>query len=148
MAYKKIIKDHAKDLYLQGRTIPEVTKILDIPERTIMRWKKKYKWEDSEKSVSPLALVYQLQEAFNNKLQEALNDDTLGNPAVADSLVKLAKIMDRTIPKKIMLANILNMLTDVTAYFRNHVEDDAFIDQFSRYIPEIADFLKNKYTAI
>lgn len=148
MAYKKVIKDHAKTLYLQGKSTPEIEKILNIPERTLMRWKKDGDWEQSERNSSPIALAYQLQEAFNRKLQQVLDNDELADPKVADSMIKLSKIMERTLPKKIMLANILNMLTDLVNYFKTHLDDEAFVEQFSTYIPEIAEFLKAKYTSV
>ena len=147
MAYKKVTIEHAKNLYLEGRLPLEISKILSIPERTIQRWKNKNDWEKEEKSASSLNLVYQLQSAFNKKLQEALDNEELGDPSVADTLVKLAAIMEKTIPKRMMLANILNMLTDVVLYFKNHVDDDVFVENFSTYIPELADFLKNKYAS-
>ena len=124
MAYKKIVKEQAKELFLQGRTLEEIAKITTVPERTLMRWRKEHKWEDAEKSASPLGLVYKLQKAFNETLNKALDEDKLGDPKVADTLVKLASIMERTIPRKMMLVNILNMLTDLTAYFQTHVDDD------------------------
>jgi len=146
MAYKKVIKEHAKELALQGRTIPEISNMMNVPESTLARWKQQDRWEEEEKSASPLGLVYKLQIAFNNTLEKAISEDKLGDPAIADTLTKLAALMEKVIPKRMMLANILNMLTDVVLYLQNHVEDDDFKDKFAAYIPEIAEFLKNKYT--
>lgn len=39
--------DQAKELFLQGKKLIEISKILDVPEGTIRSWKNRGKWEDN-----------------------------------------------------------------------------------------------------
>ena len=146
MAYKKVIKNQAKELYvIENKTVEEIASILRIPWRTLMRWKKLYKWEDDCKTASNIGLAMEMQKAFFERIQKAIHEDKLTEPAVADSLYKTAKLMEKLLPKKIMLANIYNLLQDIVGYINAYVEDDVFANAFARYLPEISEYLRKKY---
>ncbi len=147
MAYKNIIKDHAQRLYvIEAKTLPQISKVLGVPEATLYRWKIKYKWDAALQAGGTINLVSEMQKAFYNKVQEAITEGKLTDPGTADSLYKTSKLMEKLLPKKMMLANIFNMLEDIISYSKSYIDDDKFIDLLGKYLPEIADFLRNKYS--
>jgi hypothetical protein len=146
MRYKNAIKEHAQSLYvIEGKSIGYIASMMKIPEKTLYRWKHQYKW-DSAVGSGTINLVGEMQKAFYNKVQEAIQNGSLTDPSTADSLYKTSKLMEKLLPKKMMLANIFSMLEDIISYTRTYIEDDRFIEALGKYLPEIADFLRKKYS--
>jgi len=146
MGYKKSIKEHAQGLYvIEGKSISDISNLLNIPEKTLYRWKHQYNW-DSAVGSGTINLVGEMQKAFYGKVQEAIQNGKLTDPSTADSLYKTSKLMEKLLPKKMMLANIFNMMDDIVAYSKSYIEDDVFIERLGKYLPEIADHLRKKYS--
>ncbi len=146
MAHKKVIKEKAKQLYcIEGKTIDEIGTLLRIPDKTIYKWKKQFLWDDYLKTAGNVGMAMELQNAFAEEIQIAIAEKKLTDPATADALYKTSKMLEKLLPKKIMLANIFNLLEDIVIYTKNNIQDDKFVNSLSKYIPEIADFLRRKY---
>jgi hypothetical protein len=147
MAYKKAVKEHAKSLYvLDGKPLEEISKIISVPLKTLYGWRKKNNWDDAITYGGTINLVAEMQKAFAEAVKKAIESDTLTSPAVADSLYKTSKLMEKLLPKKMMLANIFNMFEDIVMYAKTYIDNDRFIDDLTKYLPEIADFLRKKYS--
>ena len=129
----------------EGKSIAQISKIMKIPEKTIYKWKLKLEWDAKIKSTGGVGLGIEFQKAFEDAVRKAIKEKKLGEPATADALYKLLAMSQKFTPKKMMLANIFSMLEDITNYLKMKVEDDKFINEWAKYLPEISDFLRKKY---
>lgn len=44
--YSEIEKDKSRKYYLLGLNLQEVSKLMDIPKKTLEKWQQKYSWKD------------------------------------------------------------------------------------------------------
>ena len=146
MAYRKVIRNKAKELYIiENKTIEQIANILRISWRTIIRWKKEDNWEIDSKKASNIGIVIEMQKALYQAITQAIRENNLTDPSVVDAIYKTSKMIEKMLPKKMMLANIFNMLEDIVTYINSYVDDDKFSSGFAKYLPEISEFLRKKY---
>jgi len=146
MAYTKITHQQAMKFYvLEGKSIAQISMLMKIPEKTLYKWKVKETWDNKIKSSGGIEIGIKFNEAFENAIRKAIADNKLGDPATADSLYKLLIMAQKFTPKKLMLANIFNMLEDITNYIKAKIGNDKFMEEWAKYLPEISDFLRKKY---
>ncbi|HOD52923.1 MAG TPA: hypothetical protein PKJ08_00210 [Candidatus Cloacimonadota bacterium] len=145
MAYKITEINKAKQLYIvEGQRIEDIANLLKIPVKTVYAWKRKGEWDKALRSTGNIGMAMEMQKAFEQEVQKAIEEKRLTDPATADALYKTSKLMEKLLPKKIMLANIFNMLEDVTNYIKT-IGNDKFLTEWVKYLPEISDFLRKKY---
>lgn len=145
MAHTTDQKNKAQNLYvIEGKTVEDISKILKIPTQTLYRWRYENGWDNSLKQGGSLGMAIKLQESLMNDIRKAIENGNLTEPQTADAIYKTSKLIEKFLPKKTMLANIFNMLQDVTTYIRN-LGDDKFVSVWVKYLPEISDFLRKKY---
>lgn len=145
MAYKKADINKAKQFYvIEGQKIEDIAKIMKIPLKTVYAWKKKGEWDKALRSTGNIGMAMEMQKAFEEEIQQAITEKRLTDPSTADALYKTSKLMEKLLPKKIMLANIFNLLEDVTNYVKT-VGNDKFLNDWIKYLPEVSDFLRKKY---
>ena len=146
MAYKKSVIDAAKHLYmLEGKTIKQISKELSVPERTIWNWIKKYEWDKDISSATGFNLLLEMQKKFAEKVEEVIKNGTLTDSAVADSLWKIAKLMERMMPKRMQLSNLFQFMDDMVSYFSISGESPEFLKRIQEHIPKLGDYLRKKY---
>ena len=130
---------------VEGKSIDEINQLMRIPQKTLYNWKERYEWNETIRGTSNIALAMNMQKQFLESVQQAIKDKKLTDPSVADALYKTSKLMEKLLPQKIMLANIFNLMEDISIYIRTYVRNDRFKDDWTKYLPEIADHLRRKY---
>lgn len=147
MAYKQSVIETARQFYvLEGKTVDQISQGLNIPLKTVYNWVRKYEWDKDIKNAGNVGLYLEMQRQFQAKIQEAIDAGRFADPSTADALWKTAKIMERMAPQKMMLSNIFNFLEDLTTYFTAKVDDADFMEKYKSVLPELADWLRKKYT--
>jgi transposase len=146
MAYKQKIIKQAEQMYIvEGKSCQQISDVLNINLKTIYIWRTKYGWDKVIRDSGNIGLAMELQKSFTESIQKAIKEGKLTDPATADALWKTSKLMEKLLPEKILLSNIYNFLEDVVNFAREQVDDDAFKNGLTRYLPEIAEHLKRKY---
>ncbi len=147
MAHKRMVKEQAKQLYvIEGKTIEEIASILSVSIKTIYTWKKKFEWDRAIKTAGNIGLSVELVKGLHESIAKAIADETLSDPKTADALVKLVSIVEKITPGKVMLSNIFNMLEDITICIQQKIGDDEFLLEWGKYLPEISEHLRIKYS--
>jgi len=147
MSYKQFIKDQAQGFYVNdGKSVEDISIMMKIPAKTLYRWKNEFEWDKALRSSGNVGMYNELYNQFALELKKAVEDKKLTDPATADALLKTSKLMEKLLPKKLMLSNIFNMLEDITNYAKNHIEDDSFLKFWAKHLVEISDHLRRKYS--
>lgn len=154
MAHDKKIVEIAKNLFvIENKDPGDITEIIfkktgvKISEVAVYRWRKKYHWDKYIQLGGNIGLALELQKQYLVEIHEAIKNKKLTDPKTADSLAKTAKILENLMPKKTLLANIFIFLEDTVDYLTAHVTDEDFLKSFQKYIPELSDHLRKKYTS-
>ena len=147
MAYKRAIKEQAKQLYvIEGKKIETIANILSVPVPTLYNWKVKNEWDRSIKTAGNIGISVELVKGFHEEISKAIKEGKLTDPKTADALCKLVSIVEKITPGKVMLSNIYNMLEDTTHCIQRKIGDDDFLMSWGKYLPEISEYLRNKYS--
>ncbi len=147
MAYKRAIKEQAKQLYvIEGKKIDVIANILSVPSQTLYNWKTKYEWDRAIKTAGNIGLSIELVKGLQDEISKAIAQGKLSDPKTADALCKLVGIVEKVTPGKVMLSNIFNMLEDITHCIQRKLGDDVFLNLWGKYLPEIAEELRSKYS--
>ena len=145
MAHTVADQNRAKELYcVEGKKVKEIAKILNIPTKTLYKWKLSDEWDNALKQAGNVGMALELQKQFMEEVKNAIDENRLAEPKTADALYKTSKLMEKLLPKKVMLANIYNMLEDITNYIKT-LGNDKFMNYWTTFLPEISDFLRKKY---
>ena len=145
MAHTVATQNKAKELYcVEGKKIKEIASMLAVPEKTLHRWKYLGEWDNALRSAGSVGMAIELQKSLMDEVKIAIDEKRLTDPATADALYKTFRLMEKLMPKKVMLANIFNLLQDITNYLKN-LGNDKFLTEWVRHLPEISDFLRKKY---
>jgi hypothetical protein len=138
--YKESVIETARGLYVvEGKTVQQVSELLKIPQH-------KFEWDKDIRSGGGFNLFLEMQKQFVAKIEQAVELEKLTDPAMVDSLWKLAKLMERMMPAKIRLSNIFMFLEDMVTYFVNCGESQEFMERLHKQVPLLADWLRKKYT--
>ena len=147
MGYSNDLKEKAKMMFVnEGKKCYEIAKLLRVPITTIYRWKKKYKWDDYIKAGGMIGIAIELQKQYIDQIGEAIKKKKLSDPGVADRLVKISKVLENMMPKAITLSNIFNLFEVLAEFVANNTDDD-FIKSFQKYMPEMSDYLREKFAS-
>ena len=145
--YNESVIETARGYYVvEGKTLDQISKLLDIPLKTMYNWQKKYKWDEDIKSGGGLSLYLEMQQQLVAAIKDALANKTLTDPATTDSLWKLEKLIEKRMPQRVMLSNIFKFVEDTVHYFIESGEDNDFMGKIHGHIPKLADYLRKKYT--
>lgn len=145
--YDKSVVDTARGFYVvEGKSIEQIVTLLNIPMKTLYNWARKYKWDDDIKNGGGLSLYLEMQKQFVLKIKEAIDKNTLTDPATTDSLWKLAKLIEKQMPQRVMLSNIFQFVEDMITYFINAELPNEYMELLHEHTPKFADYLRKKYT--
>lgn len=146
MAYKKSVVEAAKHMYMvEGKTARYISDKLGVAEKTVYNWIKRHDWNRDIASPTGFNLLLDMQKEFAAKIKEVTEDGTLTDPAVADSLWKVAKLMERMAPQRVQLSNLFQFMNDMVSYFSISGESEEFLKILQAHIPKLGDFLRKKY---
>jgi len=139
------IAEQAKIMYLDEQMkLVTIAKKLGKSLKQITLWKKENKWEEEMKLFGNIALSRAVHKMYLETVKNAVSDKTLTDPATTDKLSKLLKLVENLNPKRIMLGNIFQLLQDLTIAVIK-IGDDQFSSNFQKYLPDMADLLREKY---
>lgn len=147
MRYDKDIKEAIRRRFVEeGQHLSDIAREMKIPLKTLYRWKKQNNWDNdlNLRIAGKIALARELELKYAEKIQAALDNNTITDPKTADSLAKLLKVIKDLRPEREMLSNIYALLKDLTDYIK-HTGDDIFAKKFQKYLPDIANYLREKY---
>jgi hypothetical protein len=126
-------------------TPEEIRKKLNIKSlKTIYSWKANEHWDDVVKKFSPIQLVTDMQSGLYAEIQKAINDQKLTDPKVADALYKVSAVMEKLVPQKVMLANIMAMLEYQSNWIKKNCSP-KFALEWAKNLPEMADQMRAFY---
>lgn len=143
---KKTIETARQFYIIEGRSIAEISEILGLPVRTLHNWRVNKKWDREIQDGGNVSLYLNMQKQFVVAVKKAIDEGKLADPSTADSLWKTAKLMDRLMPAKVLLSNIFSFLEDLTKFFVAHVDNPEFLEIYQAQLPQLADWLRAKYT--
>lgn len=154
MKHSKKTVEIVKNLFIiENKDPAEISKIMKeqygivVGETAIYRWRKLYHWDKYIQLGGNIGLAMELQKQYFEELKTAIDEKKLTDPKTADSLAKIAKTLEQLMPKKTLLANVFIFLEETVDYFSAHVGDETFIKKFQKYLPELSDHLRKKYTS-
>lgn len=137
----------AREYYvLQGKKLDQIAELLNIPLKTLYNWKKKFNWDNDIRVGGSLSLYLEMQQQLVEAIKDALANGTLTDPATTDSLWKLEKLIEKRMPQRVMLSNIYSFVEDTVNYFINCGESNEFLTKIHEHLPQLADYLRKKYT--
>ncbi|MDD4310646.1 MAG: hypothetical protein PHO32_09720, partial [Candidatus Cloacimonetes bacterium] len=131
---------------VEGKSIEQIVTLLNIPPKTLYNWARKYKWDDDIKNGGGLSLYLEMQKQFVQKVKESIANNNLTDPSTTDSLWKLAKLIEKQMPQRVMLSNIFQFVEDMVNYFINAQLSNEFMELLHEHTPKFADFLRKRYT--
>lgn len=144
MAHKKETREFCKQLYLiDGKSIDEISRVTQIPYRTILNWRKKESW-DSQLRTGNIELSLHFEKELITVINKAIEDNTLSDPKIADTISKLQKVANSLRPQRQILGNLLLFIEELANYASN-ANDAAFLRGVQKHLPSIADHIKDKY---
>lgn len=146
--YSESVIETARQYYvLEGKAVAAISEALKIPLKTVYNWVRKYGWDNDIRNSGGFNLFLEMQKSFIDKIRESIELGALTDPATVDSLWKLAKLMERMMPKRMQLSNLFGFMEDMVGYFVNSGEDEDFMVVLHRHVPLFADYLRKKYTS-
>jgi len=145
--YSESVIETARGYYvIEGKSLEQISKLLDIPLKTCYNWRNKYKWDDDIRNGGGLSLYLEMQQQLVEGIKEALAGKKLTDPATTDSLWKLEKLIEKRMPQRVMLSNIFKFVEDMVNYFVGSQESQEFMEKLHEHVPKFADYLRKKYT--
>jgi len=146
MGYKVQTIETARQFYIvEGKSPREIAEVMKIPVRCVYNWIKKGEWDKDIRDGSGLALSMEMERQFVGEIRKALDEERLTDPATADALWKIAKMMEKMRPKRVMLSNVFSFMEDAVNYFVNNENDGEWLEKLHKHIPLLADWLRRKY---
>ena len=143
--WDEYLKEQAKTMYLEERTkLPDIAKKIRKPFSEISKWKENGKWDNEIYIIGNIGLSRELNTEFLAEVRKALKEKKIAEPGTVDKLTKLLKIIEKLNPQRIRLANIFQLLKDLTEFITKYADDD-FAQKYQKYLPEMADWLRGKY---
>jgi len=144
--YTREEKILAKKLYCQGLSPEEVNKRTNIGVRTIRRWKSIEEWDkDFEQlQMGNIGISINLRNAALSVINKLRKSEDKDITSAADTLAKLSKIMERFDPHRVIYSDLLHLFNSLIE-FAEMKSDKIFLDKLSAYLPEISQYILDKY---
>jgi uncharacterized protein YjcR len=135
----------AKQMYVDEQAkLPAIAKKLRRSIAQIKQWQKDDNWDEELTILGDIGLSRTLLVQIKDDIKKAIQDGTISEPGTADKITKSLAIVKHLMPKRIQLANIFQLLKDLTGFVTT-LGDDDFAKLFQKYLPEMADYLRGKY---
>ena len=141
---KAVLRETCKQMYMiDGISIKDISETMDIPTRTLYRWRKLDEWEYVSKTGS-IELSLNLEQELVKEINKAIENGTLGNPQVADAIAKIQKVAASLRPQRQVLGNLLVFAEELVNY-ASGANDPAFLNSIQKHLPEFVSKIKAKY---
>lgn len=136
----------AKKLFIQGLKPEQIEERTGIGARTIHRWKSIEEWDkDFEQlQMGNIGISINLRNAALSVINKLRKSEDKDITSAADTLAKLAKIMERFDPHRVIYSDLLHLFNCLIE-FAEMKSDKIFFDKLSVYLPEISQYILDKY---
>jgi len=145
MAFTQVTKDAALNLFIEGYTMSEISTRLSIPIKTLYNWKNKNDW-NSYLRVGNIEIARSVEQELYKLVKKMIDNESIGDPAQVDKLVKLTKALERISPNRQILNSLFRILEGVTDYV-NRTQDLELTKVWQRHLRPIAQHLKLFFSA-
>jgi len=140
MAYSADHRAKSQILYTQqGLSIPELSDLFDIPEKTLHRWKRAEEW-DSKKAafvISPIALAQKFRDRIARIMQIAEEEKRDLTDAEVDRMSKLQAMAYKISPNSTIVSIGMDVIKDFGLYLKS--KDEALARAI---LPHSQDFIR------
>ena len=143
MAYSQVHKDSALALFIEGKALEEVSRVLNVPLKTLYNWRKKYDW-DSRMRIGNIDIAISMEQEIYKLLKTMIEDKTIGNPTDVDKLSKLTKVLDRINPSRQIYNSLYRLLEGITDYV-NRSQDTELTKVWQKHLRPIGEHLKQVF---
>lgn len=140
MAYSADQKAKSQILYTQqGLSIPELSDLFDIPEKTLHRWKRVEEWNSKKAAfvISPIALAQKFRDRIARIMQLAEEEKRDLTDAEVDRMSKLQAMAYKISPNSTIVSIGMDVIKDFGLYLKS--KDEALARSI---LPYSQDFIR------
>lgn len=143
MAFSPTLKDAALQMFIERKSLPDISKELSIPLKTLYNWKNKHDWQ-SYLRMGRIEMARSVEQEVYKMVQQMMDKQQLGNPTEVDKLAKLSKALERLNPKRDIFNNLFTILEGITDY-TNRAHDAELTKVWQKHLKPIGQHLKNLF---
>lgn len=99
MAYSRVVKDNALNLFIEGKSIEDISEILNVPNKTLYNWRRKGDW-DAYLRIGNIEIARSVEQEVYKLVKEMIDTGKVGDASEVDKLVKLTKALERISPNR------------------------------------------------
>lgn len=140
MAYTQVIIDQCLNLFIEGYSMEEISRRTNIPIKTLYNWKNKNDWA-SYLRVGNIEIARAAEQELYKLVKKMIENESIGDPAQVDKLVKLTKALERISPNRQILNSLFRILEGVTDYV-NRAGDEELTKVWQKHLRPIGQHLK------
>jgi hypothetical protein len=140
MAYSQVRKDSALAQFIEGKSLDEVSRVLNVPLKTLYNWRHKYDW-DSHLRIGNIEIARNIEMEMYKLVRSMIDNESIGNPAEVDKLVKLTKVLERISPSRQIYNSLFRLLEGITDYV-NRARDPELTKVWQKHLRPISEHLK------
>ena len=144
MAFSQVTKDLALQHFIEGKSLAQISNILNVPLKTLYNWKYKYDWA-SFLRIGNIEIAMSVEQEMYRLVQTMINNNTIGDPAQVDKLVKLTKALERLSPNRQILNSLYRILEAITDYV-NLAQDPIFAKSWQKHLKPLSQHLKKVFS--
>ncbi len=145
MAFTQVTKDAALNLFIEGYGMADIANRLDVPLKTLYNWKNKNDWQ-SYLRVGNIEIARSVEQELYKLVKKMIDNESIGDPAQVDKLVKLTKALERISPNRQILNSLFRILEGVTDYV-NRAGDLELTKVWQKHLRPIGQHLKLIFSA-
>jgi uncharacterized protein YjcR len=147
MKNKDIYLMEAESMYFRGKTLSEISKILTVSERTLLRWKKRHTWEEKKKKyiLNPLSIERNVDSLIIKRLEKLSTSEEAESGKIIDQLSKLAKVKISFGKQGDFATQAIYVFEKFSIFIKNKETDIKFLEMLQEYIQKfIRKILKDE----
>ncbi len=151
----KILKPEIKNLYLEGKDVPEICKrFKGLSESTLYNWIKKENWktlrdEKMKKFIKSPEILMTMLENMITSLGEKIEDPEKV-AKIADSISKISKSIKNLFKDKDRLASVLFVIGELGKYMNEqdngYIYDEDFRGKFDKLLSGFQNLMITKFS--
>jgi hypothetical protein len=145
MAFSQTTKDNALAFFIEGIPLADIASRLNIPLKTLYNWKTKNDWK-SYLRIGNIEIGRNAELELYKQVKAAIDNESIGDPAVVDKLAKLSKVLERLTPNRQILGSMYRFLEAQTDYV-NRAGDLELTKVWQKHLKPISAHLKSVFSA-
>lgn len=140
MAFSQTLKDAALQMYIERKSLADISADLNIPLKTLYNWKNKNDWQ-SFLRMGNIEIARNVEQEVFKMVKNMIDNESIGNPAEVDKLSKLTKSLERISPTRQIFNSLFSILEGITDYV-NRAQDPALTKVWQKHLQPIGAHLK------